>query len=340
MSVLAVLRRNPVALGLAVLLHLVLAVFLIFEIDWRDEVKPIGADVVVVQAELIDQQKLDAEVEKLKREEQQKVEEAAAAKRAEQAELEALQKRRDEEKRKLAELEKQRKQRQQDEARKAAEEKQRAAEEQARAAEIERKQEELRKQQEAEKKRIADLEKKRKAEEQKRQQEQAAREKAEREAKEKAEEAARKKAEEERLAKEKAEKERLAKEKAEKERLAKEKAEKERADRERANREAELAAQMDANELSQVMGAIRSRVERNWLRPPGTGEQGLRCTVRVRLGSSGSVLLVSVVKSSGNGAFDRSVEAAVRKADPLPMPRSERLLAKFREIDFVFEPSN
>ena len=89
-----------------------------------------------------------------------------------------------------------------------------------------------------------------------------------------------------------------------------------------------------------MAGAIRAKVERNWLRPPGTGEQGLRCTVRVRLGASGSVLLVNVVRSSGNDSFDRSVEAAVRKADPLPMPRSERLLSQFREIEFVFDPSN
>jgi colicin import membrane protein len=50
--------------------------------------------------------------------------------------------------------------------------------------------------------------------------------------------------------------------------------------------------------------------------------------------------LVSVVKSSGNIAFDRSVEAAVRKADPLPMPKSPRLLAKFRNLNFEFDPSN
>ena len=34
---LSVLRRNPLALGLAILLHIGLAVFLIFEIEWRDD---------------------------------------------------------------------------------------------------------------------------------------------------------------------------------------------------------------------------------------------------------------------------------------------------------------
>ena len=105
-----------------------------------------------------------------------------------------------------------------------------------------------------------------------------------------------------------------------------------RADREA--REAELAAQFaaeqEASEQARVMGLIQAKVNRNWLRPPGTGEQGLKCTVRVRLGASGSVLLVSVVESSGSNAFDRSVETAVYKADPLPMPQSPRLLADFR----------
>jgi colicin import membrane protein len=50
------------------------------------------------------------------------------------------------------------------------------------------------------------------------------------------------------------------------------------------------------------------------------------------------VLLVNVVQSSGNAAFDRSVEAAVRKADPLPMPDSPRLQAEFRNLVFLFDP--
>jgi colicin import membrane protein len=51
-------------------------------------------------------------------------------------------------------------------------------------------------------------------------------------------------------------------------------------------------------------------------------------------------LLANVVESSGNIAFDRSVEAAVRKADPLPMPRSQRLAALFRDLIFEFVPGN
>jgi len=313
--VLAVLRRNPVALGLAILLHIALAVFLILEVDWRDQVKPIGADVVVVQAELVDQRKLEAVAQKHKDAEAAK---AAAARRAEQQRLEQ---RRAEEKRKLAAIEKKR---EQEEARKKAEERKRIEAEKVRLAEKKRKEEEKKKAEE--KKRKAELDEKRRIEEQKRKDEEAARVKKEAEEKAKREAEARRKAE--------------AKKKAEAERKRKAEA-KARADRKA--REAELAAQIaaeqDASELQQVIGLIQQKIERNWLRPPGT--EGLTCELKVRLGSSGSVLLVRVVKSSGNVAFDRSVEAAVRKADPLPMPRSERLLARFRgDVNFIFDPSN
>lgn len=315
---LAVLRRNPVALGLAILLHIALAVFLILEVDWRDEIKPIGADVLVVQATLVDQRELDAVENKKKDAEREK---AAAAKRVEQ---EKLKKRRAEEKRKLAKIEKAREQRKKAEARKQqAEEKKRVELEKVRLAEVKRKKEEKKKAEE--KKRKAELERKSRLEEKKRKDEEVARQKAAAEAKAKKEAEAKKKAD--------------AKKKAQAERKRKAEA---RARADRKAREAELAAQFaaeqDASELAQVVGLIRSKIERIWVRPEGTGELGLRCTVRVRLGGTGSVLLVNVVKSSGNGAFDRSVETAVRKADPLPMPQSKRLMAQFREIEFVFEP--
>ena len=38
-------------------------------------------------------------------------------------------------------------------------------------------------------------------------------------------------------------------------------------------------------------------------------------------------------------AFDRSAEAAVRKADPLPMPDSPSLQAQFRDFKFEFDPA-
>jgi colicin import membrane protein len=77
---------------------------------------------------------------------------------------------------------------------------------------------------------------------------------------------------------------------------------------------------------------VRQRVQRNWLRPPGTGDT-LTCEVQVRLLPDGGIQSVRISRSSGNGAFDRSVEAAVWKSDPLPKPPGV-----LRELTFIFRP--
>ncbi|MEJ1359974.1 MAG: cell envelope integrity protein TolA [Candidatus Sedimenticola sp. (ex Thyasira tokunagai)] len=110
-------------------------------------------------------------------------------------------------------------------------------------------------------------------------------------------------------------------------------------------REAELQAKMRqeqfAREGMSVRAAIFNKVADNWIYMPGAVEKGLKCTVRVRLGANGTVLLAQVAKSSGDTAFDHSVETAVRKSEPLPMPSTPELRnhPDFREHIFVFEPS-
>ena len=108
----SVLRRNPVALLLAILLHVGLVVFLVFEIDWRDEVEPIGGDVKVVQARLIDVARIEAdERQQAQAEEQRRQAELVrqqASERKRQAEAEQRRKA-DEERQRQAEAEQQRK---------------------------------------------------------------------------------------------------------------------------------------------------------------------------------------------------------------------------------------
>ena len=301
-----VLRSNPLAVLLAVLMHVVIVAFLVVGVDWREKPKPVASTVEVVQARVVDEKKLQTEVNRLKAEQQKKQNQAAAARNREEKRLAELKKRREQEKKQLAALERKRKEAEKTEAKRKEEANKKADQEKKRLAELKKKQEALRKQQEAEKKRLAELERKRKEE-----------------------------------AKKRAEAEKKRKAEAEAERKRKEAAARKAA--EQKAREQELLAQMqaeqDASEKALVIAQIQAKVQRSWLRPPGTAEQGLRCTVRVRLGSGGSVLLANVVKSSGNGAFDRSVVAAVRKAEPLPMPKSPRLLAQFRDIDFVFDPT-
>ena len=188
--------------------------------------------------------------------------------------------------------------------------------------------------------------------------EKAAKEKAAKEkaAKEKAakEKAAKEKAAKEKAAKEKAAKEKAAKEKAAKEKAAKEKAAKEKAEQD-ARRKAEAARQREAEQalqaqlaeeaaqaraqsaLSEFIPYIQEKVQNNWLRPLGS-PPGLSCVVQVKLIPGGEVVGTRVVRSSGNRLFDESVERAVQKASPLPLPDDPALFKYFREINFKFVP--
>ena len=62
--------------------------------------------------------------------------------------------------------------------------------------------------------------------------------------------------------------------------------------------------------------------------------------MRVRLIPGGEVLEAKIVRSSGDAVFDRSVENAVQKASPLPLPENPELLEQFREIEFIFRPED
>ncbi|HJP34753.1 MAG TPA: cell envelope integrity protein TolA, partial [Gammaproteobacteria bacterium] len=58
----------------------------------------------------------------------------------------------------------------------------------------------------------------------------------------------------------------------------------------------------------------------------------------VRIIPGGEVVDAQVTQSSGNAAFDRQAENALRKAAPLPIPSDPRLFQRMREIIFVFDP--
>ena len=208
---------------------------------------------------------------------------------------------------------------------------------------------------EAERKRKADQAAKKKAEvERKRKAEQAVKQKAETERKRKAEAVAKQKAEAERKRKA----EQATKQKAEAERkrkaeqAAKKKAEAERKAREAAARQreaeqamqAEIAAEQQAEKEARDQGVvaehvayIQEKVRRNWLRPAGSSDD-FTCTLEVSLIPGGDVAKARVVQSCGSTVLDRSVESAVFKAAPLPVPRDSGLFHHFRELRFIFSP--
>lgn len=151
----------------------------------------------------------------------------------------------------------------------------------------------------------------------------------------------------ERAAREKAERDKAAKEEAERQRLAREKAARDEADRQRAQREADLLAQLAAEEraaaarssslMQQYVAQITARIERNWNRPP-TATVGLKCEVRVTQVPGGAVTAVQVGRCNGDESVRQSIEAAVLRASPLPEPSDPALFERILVINF--EPRN
>ena len=304
------IRENPRAVVYAVLMHLVLLALLMFSLDWTPKISRTAGESQPIQAELIDQRRLE-DIEQRKRQAELETKQKAEIERQRQAELEAKQK---------AEVERQR---------------QAELEAKQKAELVAKQKAELAAKQKAEReaKQKAELEAKQKAELE-------AKQKAEREAKQKAELAAKQKAELE--AKQKAELEAKQKVEAERKRQA------ELAAKQKAEAEAALQAQIAAEQarldeqriqsvLGEFIGYIADKVERNWLRPAGSSK-GLRCKVNVKVIPGGDVASARVIESSGDPVFDRSAENAVLRASPLPMPEDAAIARHFRDFNFNFEP--
>lgn len=298
-------REQLLGLGGALLLHLLLLSLLGIRLP-ESKPQPVAGGTVdtVIEARAVSEEDVMAPVR------QREAEETERQRRIETEQRAAAERRKAEEQRKI---EAQRKE--QEEARRKTEAQRKAQEEAKRKAEADRQALAQRKAEEEAKQKVAD-EAKRKAEEQR-----------------KAEEAVRKKVEQERLAREEAQRreeeaKRLTAEQAMRENMA--------AEQRRLDAEATRARQTQLSRMkNEYVAQIRDKVQRNWLRPAGS--QGTLCTVLIRQLPDGEVVDVRTSRCDGDAVFERSVENAVRRASPLPLPADRELFA--REIEFNFRPN-
>jgi colicin import membrane protein len=215
--------------------------------------------------------------------------------------------------------------------------------------------EDLKKKRELEEKQIKDLKEKQKQEKQKAEALEAERKaialkRKQEEEKRKKEEAERKKKEQERIRKEKERKkqeaERRAKEEAERKKQAEEQARQKRLADALAAEEAfqaeQLAMQRATTLLGKYTALITQKVSRYWAIAPDY-VPGLETKVNVKLSSYGDVRSVAILKSSGNPRFDRSVESAILKATPLPIPsvaEDAGVNKQFQNLNLNFKPED
>jgi colicin import membrane protein len=84
--------------------------------------------------------------------------------------------------------------------------------------------------------------------------------------------------------------------------------------------------------IDKYMNLIELKVYQNWIKPP-TAAKGLVSELKVTLIPTGDVIDVQLAKSSGDPVYDKSVQAAVKKASPLPLPPAEEgLFDTFRNL--------
>lgn len=83
-----------------------------------------------------------------------------------------------------------------------------------------------------------------------------------------------------------------------------------------------------------VVDGIRNHVMQNWNFMPGADLRGLAVTFQVNTQADGVVTQVVLRQSSGNRAFDASLERAIRKASPLPFPRDKAEAFQVLELTF------
>jgi TonB family protein len=99
------------------------------------------------------------------------------------------------------------------------------------------------------------------------------------------------------------------------------------------------AAADEAAAQSYRMG-IYQLVVANWSRPPSARNR-MEAMLLVELVPTGDVVGVTVLESSGDAAFDRSAEAAVRKARRFEVPRDPDTFERyFRRFTLLFRPED
>ena len=107
--------------------------------------------------------------------------------------------------------------------------------------------------------------------------------------------------------------------------------------------EEEMQATVTADEMAASVAArIQQTVINYWSRPP-SARNGMEALLAIQLIPTGEVVSVIVLKSSGNGAFDRSAINAVEKAGSFPelqnLP-SREFEKTFRRFRLLFRPED
>jgi len=109
-----------------------------------------------------------------------------------------------------------------------------------------------------------------------------------------------------------------------------------------AEEESQRQIESDAELAASYVALITDVIESNWSRPP-SARNNMEAELILQLVPTGEVVGVTVVKSSGNTAFDRSAEQAVRRAERFPELKNLPIRVfdnYFRRFRLKFKPED
>ena len=98
------------------------------------------------------------------------------------------------------------------------------------------------------------------------------------------------------------------------------------------------AAQM-SGEVNKYKALIIQAISQHWILPEHVDRQ-LFSQFRIQLAPDGTVKSVSLIRSSGDSVLDRSAQAAIYKASPLPVPTDAEMFNLFRDISLTVRPES
>lgn len=110
---------------------------------------------------------------------------------------------------------------------------------------------------------------------------------------------------------------------------------------EEAARAAEEAAKRVkiAGVVDRYKALIINAISQQWILPDHV-DRHLSSQFRIRLAPNGTVLEVTLTRSSGDPILDRSAQSAIYKASPLPVPSDPEMFDVFRDISLTVRPEN
>jgi len=103
-----------------------------------------------------------------------------------------------------------------------------------------------------------------------------------------------------------------------------------------------ISTQVDDVSSKSYEEMIAERVSQNWSRPP-SARKGMQAVLEIKMLPTGQVVGVRVTRSSGDAAFDRSAEQAVKRVDRFEEVKNippDIFEKRFRQFTFTFSPED